>query len=149
MNENIKDNIYYVSSMIEYVSRMSKNHRGYVAECLGEKGISHELESAEVNHCLSFDQVSDEWIKYYKIADGDFDTVKTCEYDVPPVTAIGRVYQGLIISDMEEKNIDANEAVLNVFTSFISDKISDFNTSTFYSSPDYLRCSYNAGVLLM
>lgn len=60
-----------------------------------------------------------------------------------------RVYQNLIISDMEEKNIDANEAVLNVFTSFISDKISDFNTSTFYSSPDYLRCSYNAGVLLM
>jgi len=148
MNENIKDNIYYVSSMIEYVSRISKNHRSYVAVCLGKKGILHELESAEVNHCLSFEQVSDEWINYYGIADGDFDTVENCEYDVPPVTAIGRVYQYLIINDMEEKRIDANEAILNVFTSFISDKISDFNTSTFYSAPDYLRCSYNAGVLL-
>ena len=149
MNEKIRDDIYYVSSMIEYVSRTSRNHRGYVAECLGEKGISHELEAAEVNHCLSFEQVGDEWIKQYKIVEGNFNTVEDCEYEVPSVTAIGRVYQDLIINDMEEHNNDANKAALNVFTSFISDKISDFNASTYYSSPDYLRCSYNAGTLLL
>lgn len=35
-----------------------------------------------------------------------------------------------------------------VFTSFISDAISDFNTSVYYSNPDYLQCSFEEGRLL-
>lgn len=30
----------------------------------------------------------------------------------------------------------------------LSDEISDFNTNVYYSNPDYLKCSYEAGVLL-
>ena len=37
---------------------------------------------------------------------------------------------------------------MNVFASFISDEISDFNTNVYYSNPDYLRCCYEEGMLL-
>lgn len=43
---------------------------------------------------------------------------------------------------------DAAQAILDVFTSFLSDEISNFNSSVYYSNPDYLRCSYLEGKLL-
>ena len=40
------------------------------------------------------------------------------------------------------------EAIKKVYSSFISDEISDFNSSVYYSNPDYIKCSYEAGKLL-
>ena len=40
------------------------------------------------------------------------------------------------------------QTIKDVFSSFISDEISDFNSSVYYSNPDYLRCSYDEGILL-
>lgn len=31
---------------------------------------------------------------------------------------------------------------------FITDEISDFNSSVYYTNPDYLRCSYLSGEML-
>ena len=42
---------------------------------IGEDGIKKLLYDAEVDHCLSFEQVSDEVVDYYKIKQGDFDTI--------------------------------------------------------------------------
>jgi hypothetical protein len=95
---------------------------------------------------LSFEQVSDEWIEQYAIPTGSFDTITNCRYEVPPVTAIGRVYQQLVLATMREDN--EAQAIIDVFSSFISDEISDFNSSVYYSNPDYLRCSYEDGMLL-
>ena len=71
----------------------------------------------------------------------------TCKYSVPTVTSIGRVYQTLILNVM---GLYANvvEAIKTVYNSFISDEISDFNSNVFYSNPDYIKCSYEAGELL-
>ena len=99
-----------------------------------------------MNHCLSFEQVSDEWIEQYGIEQGTFDTITNCKYTVPSVTAIGRVYQQLVVG-ISKENEEA-QAIIDVFSSFISDEISDFNSSVYYSNPDYLRCSYEEGVLL-
>ena len=38
--------------------------------------------------------------------------------------------------------------ILDVFSSFITDEISDFNSSVYYTNPDYLRCSYLEGKML-
>ena len=140
-----KDNIFYVCSLIEFISRQTKNHRGKVVTCIGHDGIAHLLDYADVNHCLSFEQVSDETIAEYNIPDGTFDTVATCEYTVPGYLDIGRVYQMLVLNQVES---DAAQTILDVFTSFISDAISDFNASTYYANPDYIRCSYEEGKLL-
>ena len=63
---------------------------------LSKKNIQHQLKVAEVNHCLSYEQVADEWIEQYGIENGKFNTVKECKYTIPSVNAIGRVYQQLV-----------------------------------------------------
>ncbi len=64
---------------------------------------------------------------------------------MPGYLDIGRVYQTLVLDTMQG---DAAQAILDVFTSFLSDEISNFNSSVYYSNPDYLRCSYLEGKLL-
>ncbi len=145
-NTERQDNIYYVCCMIEFTSRKTKNHRSAVARKLGIKGIQQELSDAAVSHCLSFEEVAEDWTLRYGIAEGDFDTVGTCRYEVPSVTSIGRVYLRLI--EAIPGDVPDEERILRVFTSFISDAVSDFNSSVYYSSPDYLRCSFEEGRLL-
>ncbi len=56
------------------------------------------------------------------------------------------LYHGLVLATM--KNDDAAQAIIDVFSSFISDEISDFNSNVYYTNPDYLRCSYLEGKML-
>ena len=146
MDEKRKDDIYFVCTMVEFVARITNNHRKDVVTRLSKKDMEHQLKVAEVNHCLSFEQVADEWIAQYEIPNGTFDTISKCKYNVPSVTAIGRVYQQLVLATAE-KNEEA-QAIIDVFSSFISDEISNFNSNVYYSNPDYLRYSYKEGVLL-
>ena len=112
-----------------------------------EEDILHQLKVAGVNHCLSYEQVCDEWIEEYQIIEGNFDNITTCKYNVPTVTSIGRVYQMLILNVIGLYG-NVVEAIKNVYNSFISEEISDFNSSVYYSNPDYIKCSYEAGELL-
>ena len=63
------------------------------------------------------------------------------------MTSIGRVYQMLILNVIGLYG-NVVEAIKNVYNSFISEEISDFNSSVYYSNPDYIKCSYEAGELL-
>ena len=146
MNAKRKDDIYYVCIIIEFVARTTNNRRGDVVKKLSKKNIEHQLRVASVNHCLSYEQVADEWIEQFGIDDGNFDTVKQCRYTIPSVNAIGRVYQQLVIDTM--KPDEEVQAIIDVFSSFISDEISNFNSNVYYSSPEYLKCSYEEGYLL-
>ncbi len=140
-----EDDVFYVCTMIEYVARTTHNRVRDIVNAMTDDNLKHQLKIAEVNHCLSFEQVCDEWIEDYKIKDGTFDNVAACKYTVPSVTAIGRVYQRLIFDVMKE---DLISTIRKVYNSFISDEISDFNSSLYYSNPDYLRCSYEEGIVL-
>ena len=40
------------------------------------------------------------------------------------------------------------QELLKIFSSFISDEISNFNTDLYYQNPDYLEWSYREGKLL-
>ncbi len=140
-----EDDVFYVCTMIEYVARTTHNRVRDIVNAMTDDNLKHQLKIAEVNHCLSFEQVCDEWIEDYKIKDGTFDNVTACKYTVPSVTAIGRVYQRLIFDVMKE---DLIYTIRKVYNSFISDEISDFNSSLYYSNPDYLRCSYEEGIVL-
>lgn len=146
MTDKQKNDFFYVCSLIEYISRKTKNRRGAVVEVLGEKGIEKQLYDAEANHCLSFEQVSDEIIEQYKIPHGDFDTISDCKYTVPSFMDIGKLYC-IMIEDCADRGREVDELV-SIFTSFISDKISDFKTDVYYQNPNYLECSYKAGYLL-
>ena len=146
MTETQENDVFYVCSLIEYIARKTKNHRQDVIACFSKADIERQLRLAEANHCLSFEQVSDELIEDFQIAEGTFDTVSECRYTVPSTTSIGMLYQGLVLSTM--KNDDAAQGILDIFSSFITDEISDFNSNVYYTNPDYLRCSYLEGRML-
>lgn len=146
MDDKRKDDIFYVCTLIEYVSRETRNHRKDIISYFDKDDLSRQLRLAEVNHCLTFPQVAEELIEEYNISNGDFDTVAECKYTVPSITSIGRVYQMLVLEVC--KDDDVEQAIIDVFSSFISDEISDFNSNVYYSNPDYLKCSYLDGMML-
>lgn len=146
MTEKEKNDYFYVCSLIEYIARETKNKRGVITRILGKKGIEKLLYDAEVDHCLSFEQVSDEVIEQYRISNGDFDTITECKYTIPSFMDIGKLYS-IMIEDCAEPGKEIDE-LLKIFSSFISDKISDFRTDVYYQNPSYLECSYEAGYLL-
>ncbi len=146
MTAERRNDLFYVCSLIEYIGRVTKNRRGAVVGALGARGIEDQLQDAAVNHCLSFEQVSDEVIEEYDINYGDFDTITGCRERIPSYTAIGKLYCDMII-DCAAAGDEVNEAV-KLFSSFISDEISDFRTGLYCENPSYLECSYEAGHLL-
>lgn len=146
MTEKDKNDLFYVCSLIEYTARKTKNRRGVIVELLGKSGILKQLHDAEVDHCLSFEQVSDEMIARYKIPQGSFDTITDCPYSIPGYMDIGKLYC-IMIEDCAVPGKEVEE-LINIFSSFISDKISDFKTDVYYQNPSYLEYSYRAGYLL-
>ncbi len=147
LSEQDKNNMFYVCSLIEYLGRKTKNRRAEIVRLLGKKEIERQLELAEVNHSLSMEQVADELADEFHILRGNYDSVGKCYYTVPSVYGIAKNYQRLIINDVNAgKTI--SDAFYDVFQSFISDDISDFNSSVYYSSPEYLQVSYEEGRLL-
>lgn len=146
MTEKEKNDYFYVCSLIEYIARVTKNKRGYITERLGKKGVEKLLFDAEINHCLSFEQVSDEVIEQYGILSGNFDTITACKYSIPSFMDIGKLYS-IMIEDCAKPG-EETEELLKIFSSFISDKISDFQTDVYYQNPSYLECSYKEGHLL-
>lgn len=146
MTETKKDDLFYVCSLIEFIGRKTKNKRKEVVNALGEQGIQKQLYDAQVNHCLSFEQVSEELIEQYHIPNGNFDTISDCKYKVPSFTAIGKLYSHMIL-DCSESGEEVKE-LLKIFNSFISDEISDFKTGVYFENPSYLEHSYQEGCLL-
>ena len=146
MSEAERNDLFYVCSLIEYTARKTTNRRRVVAEALGEEGIKKQLLDAGVNHCLSFEQVSDELIEQYHIPTGDFDTITGCKYSIPSYQDIGKLY-AIMIEDCAEPGKEASE-LIQIFSSFISDEISNFKTGLYYETPSYLECSYQEGRLL-
>lgn len=93
-----------------------------------------------------FEQVSDEVICYYKIKQGNFDTISDCKYSIPSFLDIGKLYS-IMIEDCAKQSEEVQE-LIKIFSSFISDAISDFSTDLYYQNPDYLEWSYKEGRLL-
>lgn len=140
-----KNDVFYTCSLIEYIGRVTRNHRKDVVSALGTNGVKAILDSADVFHCQSFEQSADEICELFPVPEGTYDTVSNCHYKVPSYTDIGKVYQRIIFDCTSTPGV---QDVIDVFSSFISDDISDFNTATYYCNPSYLYHSYKAGKLL-
>ncbi len=147
MLKNIKMSIWqHYFYRLELQVKQTLNHRGDIVSAIGRKGVEKLLHDAEVDHCLSFEQVGDEVISYYKIKNGNFDTISACKYSVPSFLDIGKLYS-IMIEDCAKPGNEVQE-LINIFNSFISDEISNFNSDLYYQNPDYLEWSYREGKLL-
>ncbi|MCU6752109.1 hypothetical protein [Bovifimicola ammoniilytica] len=142
-----EDDLFFVCTMIECVARTTHNKPKDIVAKISDSELIHELKVASVNHCLSFEQICDEWIEKFHIQNGKFENISECKYNVPTETSIGRVYQTLI-SNVCESDEELISTIRRVYNSFISDEISNFNSNVYYSNPDYIKCSYEAGELL-
>lgn len=135
------NDVYYTASLIEYVGRKTKNHRSVIVRNLDIEGIQLLLDAAPENHCLPMEQVADELIEDYEIQNGSFDSVGECKYAVPSETRIGKIYARLVLSISESEEQYA-EKLFEVFTSSLSDAVSDFNSSLFFAPADEIAFYY-------
>ena len=147
--ESQKDNdLSYTCGLIEYIARKTKNIRSEVVKKLGKDRISKIYEFADVYHCENIDAVSDDFIDDAGIVPGKFDNVADCGYAIPSYWDIGKVYKRLIKMVAEDEKIEMVDALIEVYNSFISPKIDDYNSSVYYENPNYIFECYKEKEML-
>lgn len=147
--ESQKDNdLFFTCGLIEYIARKTKNIRSEVVNTLGKDRIRKIYDLADVYHCDNIDTVSDAFIEDANIVPGKFDNVADCGYAVPSHWDIGKVYKRLIKMVAEEEKIETVDALIEVYNSFISMKIDDYNSSFYYESPNYIFECYKEKKML-
>lgn len=141
MNET--NDLFYVCSLIEYIGRERKLRRSEVVSGLGEKTIRRIYKYADTFHCEPIAKVADDFITMCNLPVGDFDNVATCRYDVPGYWDIGAVYARLI----EDVRGDADfvSKLVEVYSSWLSDALSRFNSDLFYQPRGYIAECYRTG----
>lgn len=144
-----KDNdLFYTCSLIDYISRKTKNVRSYVVNKLGKERLEKIYDLADVYHCDNIERVCDDFIDEANIEQGSFDNVADCGYSIPTYWDIGKVYKRLIKRVAEYEKIDIISALEKVYNSFISPKIDDYNSSVYYENPEYIFECYRENQML-
>lgn len=144
MNET--NDLFYVCSLIEYIGRERKLRRSEVVSGLGEKTIRRIYKYADTFHCEPIAKVADDFITMCNLPVGDFDNVAACRYDVPGYWDIGAVYARLI----EDVRGDADfvSKLVEVYSSWLSDALSRFNSDLFYQPREYIAECYRNGYVI-
>jgi hypothetical protein len=144
--ENKEENdVFFVCSVIEYIGRKTKNRRSVVVEKLGKAEITRLFELADIFHCEPIEHTAQDLIEKCSITDGNFDNLASCKYNVPTHFDIAKVYKRLICALAPSKNNKPLTALTEVYSSWISPKIDDYNSSMYFENPEYLFESYKAG----
>ena len=106
--------LFYTCSLIEFIGRERKLKRSELVSFLGSKVIE----------------------RIYR--QGAFDNVAACRYDAPDYWTIGEVYERLI-EDMSGDDAEhIPERLIEIYTSWIDDVISNYNTDFYYQPRDYI-----------
>jgi hypothetical protein len=143
--EKQENDLFFVCSIIEYISRKTKNKRSDVVRLLGEQELSRLFQLADVLHSEALENTANDVISKCNITNGNFDNVALCKYAVPSHFDIAKVYKRLIVAVSHAKKISFVDTLIMIYTSWISDKIDDYNSSMYFENPQYLYESYNAG----
>lgn len=142
-----ENDLFYTCSLIEYIARKTKNTKKVIIQKLGKEKIKKIYELAEVYHCENIEKVSDEFIESANIKMGTYDIISRCKYDVPTYWDIGKVYKRLIIMvDKDENKYIDN--LIEVLSSWIIEKIDNYNSSMYYENPSYIYECYIEGKVL-
>lgn len=144
---NKSNDLFYVCSLIEYIGRERKLRRADVVADLGEETVRRIYRYADTFHCEQIEKVADDFISMCSLPTGDFDNVAKCRYAVPSYWDIGAVYARLI-EDVAD-GADPIAKLMEVYSSWMSDALSRFNTDLFYQSRGYIAECYRAGEILV
>lgn len=137
--ETKQDNdLFYTCSLIDYIARKTTNTRAQVVNQLGKNRLEKIYDLADVYHCDNIERVCDDFVEEAEIKKGKFDNVGNCQYAIPSYWDIGKVYKRLIKQVAQEEKISVIDALIEVYNSFISPKIDDYNSSVYYENPSYI-----------
>ncbi len=130
------NDLFYTCSLIEYISRKTKNTPTEVVDALGKDKVTNIYSIADIYHSDNIDRVSDDFINECGIQTGCFDNVAECRYAIPTHWDIGKVYKRLILKVAAADNDEIVDALIKVYHSGIVSLIEDYNSSFYYESPD-------------
>jgi hypothetical protein len=139
------NNLFFLCSLIEYISRKTKNHRNVVANAIGKTKLQQIFDFSDVYHSENIDKLTFELIEKHNIENGHFDNINNAKYSIPTHWDIGKVYKRLIIDISKHNDKSLIDTFLEIYNSWLSRKIEDFNGSIYYESPEYLFQSYLTG----
>ena len=140
------NDLFYVCSLIEYIGRERKLRRSEVVAGLGEETLRRIYRHAGVFHCEPIAKVAADFIALRSLPEGNFDNVAACRYAVPGYWDIGAVHARLI-EDVAD-GADPVTKLMEVYSSWMSDALSRFNSDLFYQPRAYLAECYRAGTIL-
>lgn len=137
--------LFFTCSLIEYIGRKQKQRRSAVVKYMGRDTIKRIYKYADVFHCEPIEKTADEFITRCNIPADSFDNVARCRYDVPDYWTIGEVYERLV-EDITEDNIDMIiDNIIKIYSSWIDDVISNYNSDFYYQSREYICECYKEG----
>lgn len=153
------NDLTFVCYIIEEIARTTHNTRKDIVNILGEKNISDLYRFANVMHCENPLAIIDEFIQGSNIPTGNFDNIAQCEFEVPWTSTIGKIYMRLILNTLSIectwKDFATNpqpklviDNIINIYNSWISEVIDDYNTTMFTESAEYIYDCYMSGSIL-
>ncbi len=137
--------LFFTCSLIEYIGRQQKQKRSAIVQYMGKDVVKRIYRYADVFHCEPIEKVADEFITQCNIPAGSFDNVAKCRYEVPDYWTIGEVYERLIEDVTGDEPDSIIEHIVEVYSSWIDDAISNYNTDFYYQSREYIFECYKEG----
>lgn len=140
--------LFYTCSLIEFIGRRQKQKRSELVQIMGKNAIARIYRYADVFHCEPIEKTADDFITNLNIPEGDFNNVSKCRYTVPDYWTIGEVYERLIEDICGEDKEHVIDCLMEVYTSWIDDAISNYNTDFYYQSREYIYECYREGTVI-
>ena len=137
--------LFFTCSLIEYIGRQQKQRRSVVVKYMGRDTVKRIYKYADVFHCEPIEKTADEFIVRCNIPVDSFDNVAKCRYEVPDYWTIGEVYERLIEDIAENETDSVVDHIMEVYSSWIDDVISNYNTDFYYQSREYICECYKEG----
>ena len=137
--------LFYTCSLIEYIGRKQKQRRETVVKLLGQETIRRIYRYADVFHCEPIAKTADDFIHICNIPIGAYDNLEKAKYEIPDYWTIGEVYERLIEDVSEDSTEAIVDTIMAVYSSWISDAISNYNTDFYYQSREYICQCYTEG----
>ncbi len=137
--------LFYTCSLIEYIGRKQKQRRETVVKLLGRETIRRIYRYADFFHCEPIAKTADDFIHICNIPVGAYDNLEKAKYEIPDYWTIGEVYERLIEDVSEDSTEAIVDTIMAVYSSWISDAISNYNTDFYYQSREYICQCYTEG----
>lgn len=147
-NEEITENdLYFLCYMIERVARKLHQRNKYVVNRIPKNEWMRLISLANVLHCENPEKIEDEWIRDYKLREGDFDVFQVDSElvkAIPAATQIGKVYMRLIIDTLQpgENYVDG---MIKVYNHELCETIDNYNCSAYYEPSYFIAQAFTNG----